>query len=44
MILLALYQNTLKTLKQSEIAECLKLVWIPLPNFSFPEKVEGEQK
>ncbi|KAL4126532.1 hypothetical protein QTP88_010753 [Uroleucon formosanum] len=31
-------------LKQSEIAKCLKLAWVPPPNFAFPEKIEGKQK
>lgn len=32
------------TLKQSEIVKCLKLAWVPPPNFAFPEKIEGKQK
>ncbi|XP_050064693.1 52 kDa repressor of the inhibitor of the protein kinase-like [Aphis gossypii] len=31
-------------LKQSEIAKCLKLAWVPPPDFAFPEKIEGKQK
>ncbi|KAF0713597.1 52 kDa repressor of the inhibitor of the protein kinase-like [Aphis craccivora] len=31
-------------LKQSEIAKCLKLAWVSLPDFAFPEKIEGKQK
>lgn len=33
-----------RALKQSEIVACLKHVWIPPPDFPFPENIEGKQK
>lgn len=33
-----------RTLKKSEIVDCLKHIWIPPLDFNFPENIEGRQK
>jgi len=33
-----------RTLKKSEIVDCLKHIWIPPLDFNFPENIEGKQK